>query len=36
VPRANIVADVNTDMFLPLFPMKMLMVLGLDTSVRSE
>jgi Zn-dependent M28 family amino/carboxypeptidase len=32
VPRANIVADVNTDMFLPLFPMKMLMVLGLDES----
>jgi Zn-dependent M28 family amino/carboxypeptidase len=32
VPRANIVADVNTDMFLPLFPLKTLMVLGLDES----
>jgi hypothetical protein len=32
VPKANIVADVNTDMFLPLFPLKMLMVLGLDES----
>jgi peptidase M28-like protein len=32
VPRATIVADVNTDMFLPLFPMKTLMVLGLDES----
>jgi Zn-dependent M28 family amino/carboxypeptidase len=32
VPRANIVADVNIDMFLPLFPLKMLMVLGLDES----
>ena len=32
VPRARIVANVNTDMFLPLFPLKMLMVLGLDES----
>ena len=32
VPPATIVADVNTDMFLPLFPLKMLMVLGLDES----
>jgi Zn-dependent M28 family amino/carboxypeptidase len=32
VPRAAIVANVNTDMFLPLFPLKMLMVLGLDES----
>jgi Zn-dependent M28 family amino/carboxypeptidase len=32
VPRASIVADVNTDMFLPLFPLKTLMVLGLDES----
>jgi Zn-dependent M28 family amino/carboxypeptidase len=32
VPRARIVADVNTDMFLPLFPLKTLMVLGLDES----
>jgi Zn-dependent M28 family amino/carboxypeptidase len=28
----TIVANVNTDMFLPLFPLKMLMVLGLDES----
>jgi Zn-dependent M28 family amino/carboxypeptidase len=32
VPQANIVANVNTDMFLPLFPLKTLMVLGLDES----
>ena len=32
VPRATMVANVNTDMFLPLFPLKMLMVLGLDES----
>ncbi len=32
VPRASIVANLNTDMFLPLFPLKMLMVLGLDES----
>jgi Zn-dependent M28 family amino/carboxypeptidase len=32
VPRQKIVADVNTDMFLPLFPLKTLMVLGLDES----
>jgi len=32
VPGAAIVADVNTDMFLPLFPLKQLMVLGLDES----
>jgi len=32
VPVRNIVADVNTDMFLPLFPLKTLMVLGLDES----
>jgi len=32
VPAAAIVADVNTDMFLPLFPLKQLMVLGLDES----
>jgi Zn-dependent M28 family amino/carboxypeptidase len=32
VPRASLVADVNTDMFLPLFPLKTLMVLGLDES----
>jgi Zn-dependent M28 family amino/carboxypeptidase len=32
VPQAHIVANINTDMFLPLFPMKLLMVLGLDES----
>ena len=32
VPRAGIVANINMDMFLPLFPMKMVMVLGLDES----
>ncbi len=32
VPRDSIVANVNTDMFLPLFPLKILMVLGLDES----
>jgi Zn-dependent M28 family amino/carboxypeptidase len=32
VPRESIVADINTDMFLPLFPLKILMVLGLDES----
>jgi hypothetical protein len=32
VPPSALVADVNTDMFLPLFPLKELMVLGLDES----
>ncbi len=32
VPGSSIVANVNTDMFLPLFPLKTLMVLGLDES----
>jgi Zn-dependent M28 family amino/carboxypeptidase len=32
VPGGSIVANVNTDMFLPLFPLKTLMVLGLDES----
>ena len=32
VPSRALVADVNTDMFLPLFPLKELMVLGLDES----
>lgn len=32
VPARAIVADVNTDMFLPLFPLKELLVLGLDES----
>jgi Zn-dependent M28 family amino/carboxypeptidase len=32
VPGSSFVANVNTDMFLPLFPLRMLMVLGLDES----
>jgi Zn-dependent M28 family amino/carboxypeptidase len=32
VAQDHIVANVNTDMFLPLFPLKTLMVLGLDES----
>ncbi len=32
VPRDGIVANINIDMFLPLFPMKTVMVLGLDES----
>jgi peptidase M28-like protein len=32
VPKNSMVANVNTDMFLPLFPLKTLMVLGLDES----
>ena len=32
VPREGIAANVNMDMFLPLFPLKSLMVLGLDES----
>jgi len=32
VPRNSIVADVNTDMFLPIFPLKVLTVYGLDES----
>jgi hypothetical protein len=32
VPSRNIVADINTDMFLPLFPMKALTIYGLDES----
>lgn len=32
IPQGSIVANVNTDMFLPLFPLKILMVLGLDES----
>jgi Zn-dependent M28 family amino/carboxypeptidase len=32
VSRAGIVANINMDMFLPLFPLKSLMVLGLDES----
>src|SRR5262245_8398796 len=36
VPRQRLVANVNTDMFLPLFPLKTLMVLGLDESDLSQ
>jgi len=32
VPPHALIADVNTDMFLPLFPLKELLVLGLDES----
>ncbi len=32
VPQESIVADVNVDMFLPLVPLKLLTVLGLDDS----
>ena len=32
VPASSIVADLNTDMFLPLFPMKSLIVQGLEES----
>jgi Zn-dependent M28 family amino/carboxypeptidase len=32
VPRASIIANINMDMFLPLFPMESVMVLGLDES----
>jgi len=32
VPKTGIVANINMDMFLPLYPMQMLMVLGLDES----
>ncbi len=32
VPKASIVADLNTDMFLPIIPLKVLTVLGLNES----
>ena len=32
VPAGSIVADINSDMFLPLFPLKMLTIYGLDES----
>ncbi|HLH07962.1 MAG TPA: M28 family metallopeptidase [Terriglobales bacterium] len=32
VPAKSIVADINTDMFLPIFPMKIVTVYGLDES----
>jgi Zn-dependent M28 family amino/carboxypeptidase len=36
IPAANIVANLNTDMFLPLFPMKSLVVQGLEESDLAE
>ena len=32
VPKSSIVADINTDMFLPIYPLKILTVYGLDES----
>jgi Zn-dependent M28 family amino/carboxypeptidase len=32
VPKSSIVADINTDMFLPIYPLKTLTVYGLDES----
>ena len=32
VPKSSMVADINTDMFLPIFPLKVLTVYGLDES----
>src|SRR5208283_4434274 len=32
VPKNSFVADINTDMFLPIFPLKLLTVYGLDES----
>ena len=32
VPKGSIVADINTDMFLPIYPLKVLTVYGLDES----
>ena len=32
VPKSSIIANINMDMFLPLFPMKSVMVLGVDES----
>ncbi|MHB8755493.1 MAG: M28 family metallopeptidase [Candidatus Acidiferrales bacterium] len=36
VPAKNIIADVNMDMFLPLFPLKYLQVQGLDESTLGD
>jgi Zn-dependent M28 family amino/carboxypeptidase len=36
VPKDAIVADINTDMFLPIFPLKILTVYGLDESTLGE
>ena len=36
VPKRDIVADLNTDMFLPLYPLRTLTVLGLDESTLGD
>ena len=36
VPKQAIVADINTDMFLPIFPLKVLRVYGLDESTLGD
>lgn len=36
VPASGIVADLNADMFLPLYPLKILTVLGLDESTLGD
>jgi len=36
VPKKDIVADLNTDMFLPIFPLKLLTVYGLDESTLGD
>ena len=36
VPKKDIIADLNTDMFLPIFPLKILTVYGLDESTLGE
>ncbi|HUR36892.1 MAG TPA: M28 family metallopeptidase [Terriglobales bacterium] len=36
VPKQQLVADLNTDMFLPLYPLNSLIVLGLDESTLGE
>jgi hypothetical protein len=36
VPKSSLVADINTDMFLPIFPMKLLTVYGLAESTLGD
>jgi len=36
VPKDSIVADINTDMFLPIFPLKILTVYGIDESTLGD
>ncbi len=36
VPERSIVADINTDMFLPLYPLKLTTVYGLDESTLGD